>query len=87
MITKVFSVFDTKLACYGTPFFMLTRGAAIRTFSDLSNDEKSSINKHPHDYCLFELGEFDDVKGEIIPCVPTSLGTANTFIVDLEVKK
>lgn len=81
MQTKVFGVYDTKAKCYGQPFFMLATGAAVRAFGDLANDKQSSINKHPTDYVLFELGEFDDQTG-IFTCVknPTNLGLASDYI-------
>ena len=59
----MFSVFDTKLAAFGTPFYMPKENVAIRTFNDLTNDPKSSIYKHPEDYTLYLLGNFNDETG------------------------
>lgn len=60
MILKLFSVFDSKVEAYMQPFFMASRGAAIRAFIDTASDSNSMICKHPGDYTLFELGSFDD---------------------------
>ena len=81
MRTKMFAVFDTKTQSYGVPFFQLTIGAAVRSFSDVANDERSMIAKHGSDYILFQVGEFDDSTGMSYPCdVPINLGNASSFI-------
>jgi len=81
MILKVYSVYDSKAECFGTPFFMGTRGMAIRAFSDLAGDFKSNVSRHPEDYSLFEIGEFDDSKGSIeCGVAPTNLGLASSFL-------
>lgn len=74
MKTKVFSVWDTKAECYGTPFFMPNRNMALRAFHDLAKDDKTTIFKHPSDYALFEIGEYEDNTGELIYQKPINLG-------------
>lgn len=74
MKTKMFSIYDTKMESYGTPFFMPKRGAAMRAFGDLAKDPKSTIHQHPTDYDLYELAEYDDESGEIVACKPVNLG-------------
>ncbi len=60
MKLKVFSVYDIKAEAYMPPFMMHTLGQAERAFQDLVNDSESSIYKHPEDYRLFMISEFDD---------------------------
>jgi len=60
---KMFSIFDHKAKAYGLPFYQRQSGEAIRSFSDLANDEKSNVCKHPEDYTLFLLGDFDESTG------------------------
>lgn len=79
MMLKVFSVFDTKLATFGRPWYELTEASAIRVFSDAVNDNSNQANqwfKHPEDFSLYLLGEFDDQLGTIEKCTPRSLVTA-----------
>lgn len=77
MKTKLFSLFDTKAEAFGVPFFMPQRGMAIRALVDLSKDPQSLVYKHPNDFILYELGEFDDLVGEIYPHkTPVNLGIA-----------
>lgn len=65
MVLKVFTVFDSKAEAYLNPIYFQTKGQAIRAFSDTAKDGQSMISKHPQDYTLFEIGEYDQLKGEI----------------------
>lgn len=64
MITKVFSIYDTKSEIFSPPFFMLTNGAAIRAFRELANSSDNDIGKYPGDYRLMCLGSFNNESGE-----------------------
>lgn len=65
MKTIGFSIYDAKAECYGPPFFAPAVGQAVRHFGDLCRDPQSSIAKHPDDYRLYKIGEFDDSTGVI----------------------
>lgn len=80
MKTKLFCVYDSKAECYGTPFFMPTRGMAERAFGNLVNDPQSSIHRNPEDFTLYEVGEFDDSTGVVNATLPVNLGIALKFI-------
>ncbi len=60
-----FSVFDEKAGAFGHPFFVSAVGVATRMFSDWVNRADTSINRHPEDYRLFQVGEFEDGKGSL----------------------
>lgn len=59
------SVKDRAADAYGRPMFVPSVGVAIRSFSDEVNrvDPDNQLNKHPDDFDLYELGEFDDNTG------------------------
>jgi len=81
MRLKVFTVFDIKAEAYLQPFFMTATGSAIRAFTELVNDKGHNFGKHPSDFTLFQLAEFDDATGEFFPLkVPVPLGTGNEFL-------
>lgn len=63
MMIKVFCLYDTKTGIFGTPFFMQHVGQAVRACQDLGADLSTTIGRHPADYMLCELGEFDDNSG------------------------
>lgn len=67
MILKVFSVLDTKGDVFMSPFFFPATGQAVRAFSDLANDGNTVVARHPGDYRLTCVGEFDDSTGRLIP--------------------
>ncbi|QXP07926.1 MAG: nonstructural protein [Arizlama microvirus] len=81
MKLKLFTCYDSKLEAYMQPFFMTTRGQALRAFTDTVNDPSSIFAKHPEDYTLFEIGEYDDQTGDIsMNQAKVSLGIAIEFL-------
>ncbi len=63
MITQGFAIYDSKSGVYSPPFFQITKGLAIRAFSDTAADQNNMIAKHPVDFTLFYLGDYDDNTG------------------------
>lgn len=83
MVLKIYAVFDVKASNYGQPFFMTQHGLAVRAFSDLAQDDKASVSKHPEDYKLYCLGEYDDNSGKFVSLsVPEFINNATDFIVN-----
>ena len=81
MKLQVYSIYDSKIKAYAQPFFMQSKGQCIRALTDSLLDEKSQHAKHPEDYTLFELAEFDDVQGKFIPHeTPISVGVLVEFM-------
>lgn len=74
MQLKAFTVFDMKTEAYLKPFFCLTSGEAIRTFSDAVNEAGTPFNRHAADYTLFEIGAFNDSLGQLDSCPPGKPG-------------
>lgn len=60
---KCYSIFDDKAQYFNVPFFSASEGIALRDFGDLCNDSRSVVSRHPEDYHLYCLAEFDDDKG------------------------
>lgn len=67
MIKYAVAIRDSRAEVFSDPLFFPARGAAVRAFADVVNDEKSEYAKHPEDYTLFYLGQYDDVAGTLIP--------------------
>lgn len=81
MTYKVFSVYDSKVMAYLSPFTMDSVGRALRDFTDACNDPKTLFNKHPGDFQLYEIGTFDGSTGLMVAMVPMKLlGCAADFI-------
>lgn len=61
----VVAIFDSATGTFSRPAFMQARGAAVRSFIDEVGrvDENNTMNKHPDDFTLMQLGTFDDEEG------------------------
>lgn len=62
----IVSVRDRAANAFGRPFFVATRGQAIRSFSDEVNTKRegNALQAHPEDFDLYELGVFDEDTGQ-----------------------
>lgn len=67
-VLKVCCVYDSAVESFGQPFFVPHVGAATRSFADEVNRQDSEIGKHPQDYELYFVGEFDQVTGSFLNC-------------------
>lgn len=74
---------DAKAEYFLPPFFIESKGLAIRAFSDAVNDAQTPISKHPEDYALFHLADFASDTGKITPLdQPLHLCNALEFVHD-----
>lgn len=73
---RIFGLFDVKIGAYMAPFFFPLRGAAERFVADLVKDDQTMVSRHPDDFMLYELGEFDDHTGAVSAVSPFLLGSA-----------
>lgn len=78
----MYTVFDVKAGVYGTPFFSMRDELALRMFADIANNPDTMINRHPEDFTLYGVGEFDADNAELIPEKMRALGKASNFIVE-----
>lgn len=66
----MYSVYDRKTLTYLPPYFSVTDGSAVRMLSGELQDPKSMLSRHPNDYVLFFVGEFNDQDGAVAPAHP-----------------
>lgn len=79
MKTCVLSIRDRAVNAFNRPFFSPTTQSGIRAFQDgIGSNE--SIEKHPEDFDLYFIGEFDDEKGSILPVEPVCVARAQDFV-------
>jgi len=77
---KMFSLYDSKAEAFGPPFFLQSTGQAVRALMDISNDPQSMVGRHPADFVLYEVGEYDDSSAEVVNKNPHILvGMASDF--------
>ncbi|QXP08254.1 MAG: nonstructural protein [Arizlama microvirus] len=84
MKLKLFVVYDAKTESYGVPFFRDFTANAIREWSEVASnkaDKQNQISKFPSDFTLFEIGEFEQMSGELrLLETKYSLGLASEHI-------
>lgn len=80
MNLNIYSVYDRAVGTYGSPFAALAHGQAIRNFADLTNDQRSTISKHPGDFTLFHIGTFNDQLGQLVECKPEKMADAINLV-------
>lgn len=81
MIHQIFTIFDSKTEAYLPPMYFQTKGAAVRAMEDTLEDPNHQFCKHPGDFTLFHIGEFDDTTCTIDTFnTPKSVGVAQEFI-------
>lgn len=82
----IYAVKDSATDNYGIPFFLNTRGEAMRHFTDAAraNPEQSAIAKHPDDYTLHEIGIYDEKDGSITGAKPEQIMRAKDVILPKE---
>jgi len=67
MLLRVFTMRDIKAQAFVRPFFVQTVAVAFRAIAESANEPNSQFGRYPHDFELWEIGEWDDIQGEIIP--------------------
>lgn len=67
MILFIVSVKDSAAQAFGRPIFVPTVAVATRSFRDEVNKKNANddLSRHPSDFELYEIGEFDDATGII----------------------
>lgn len=66
MKTQCVAIHDRALDAFGRPFYVQTIGQAVRSFQDELNraHDENNLYKHPEDFDLYHLGEYDDQTGQ-----------------------
>lgn len=78
---KIFAMLDVKANYFMQPFPEKSTVSALRGFEVAVNNADSMFSRFPDDFCLIELGEFNQETGEISPLSsPVNLGTARTVL-------
>ncbi|QCQ84817.1 nonstructural protein [Blackfly microvirus SF02] len=70
MLSRLYSVYDSKALAYSPPFMAGTDGLAVRMLTELVSDNITNIGRHPSDFRLYCVGMFDDQSGGLAPLAP-----------------
>lgn len=81
MKLRMYSIRDGAVGAFMRPWFARSDGEARRAFMDQVNSPETALGQHPEDYCLFFLGEVEELTGEVeVPPQPESLGLATSYL-------
>lgn len=64
---KLIAVHDKKTGLYDNPFTVRHVGEAVREWDIVRKDPQTKFGKNPEDFDLFQIGEYDDELGQLIP--------------------
>lgn len=62
---KIFTIHDSKAEAFSAPIVIRNKGEALRGLTEVVNDATHQYGKYPSDYTLFEIGEWNDLTGNI----------------------
>lgn len=79
---KIVTIRDRAVDAYGQPIFVQALGQAMRSFSDEINSKESTLNKHPDDYDLYHIGDYDQDTGLITPKQPEMIAVGKNLIIN-----
>jgi len=80
MKLQVYAIFDKKTNAYLSPFMQVATGQAIRSFQDSIKDPQAPFGKHPEDYAMYYLCDFDDLAGTYTQKNPELIQHASALI-------
>lgn len=66
MKINIYSIKDTKVGAFKSPFYAQNNMVAMRSLKNAVNDKNGGeLYLNAEDFQLFNLGEFDDITGQI----------------------
>lgn len=80
MIVQIYAIHDRVGGFFSNPFFTTAAGLARRIAMEVANDPNTQIGRHPHDFALYCLGEFDNNTGAFQHTTPEFVCTCLSLI-------
>lgn len=82
MMYEIVAVRDIRTNAYSQPQFVPHQGQAIRGFGDQCMDSTNNNNlmaKHPEDFELYYLGQFNDQNGRFEQLDPVQIAVGSNY--------
>lgn len=70
---------DEVATTFGTPITFDSIDFAVRSFGDLLSDSQTLPGKHPADFSLYKIADYDDVSGDLYPCDRVVISRGSDF--------
>lgn len=62
---KIYAIYDNKAEAFMEPYFAVNAALASRRFQENVQMQDSLFGKYPNDFCLYEIGEFNEQTGHL----------------------
>ena len=79
----MYTIYDVKADVYTTPFFLMNDEVAKRHVMSALQDPETTFFRHPADYTLYKVGEWDDQGAQLNPTNGPQLVTTLLELVPL----
>lgn len=70
---------DEVAHTFGSPVTFDSIDVAVRCFGDLLSDRDTLPGKHPADFSLYKIADYDDVAGDLFPCDRVVISRGSDF--------
>lgn len=67
MLLNAYTLYDQKALTYSPPFYCTAHGQAVRMVMDLAGDTNTMVGRHPADFSLYCVGQWNDAVGVMLP--------------------
>lgn len=67
MLLNAYTLYDNKALTYSPPFYGPAHGMAVRMVIDLAMDQSTTVGRHPQDFTLYCVGQWNDAVGCMLP--------------------
>lgn len=82
---QMFAVMDLVAARYMEPFFTGNAEQALRGFKQACENVEHDFNRHPTDFVLAHLGEWNEETGELTALQPRNIAAATQYVSGVHV--
>lgn len=65
MIIRLYSMYDSKALTWSPPFLAESDAVACRMVSDIVTDTDTIVGRHPMDFRLYCVGQWDNAKASL----------------------
>lgn len=83
MNMNIYTVWDMKAGVFLAPFTIQSDGLARRAMAGCLMEDEHMFARHPEDFALFHVGEWDDLTAGIEPCTPRAIATLLEIRIEL----
>ncbi len=84
MKQQIYAVKDIVAEEFQPPFYLKNDAVAVKEFGKACEQTDTQWHKHPNDYSLYYLGEFDTETGTIISKDKKQIANASQFVTSGE---